>query len=74
LIHLKTKNINIVIIGTKTLSNKQLQAFFSTACWIRFGFVTVRSSPTSCMPTLACNLVQFSQSSWSKASSIDCTG
>lgn len=29
-----------------TLSNKQLQAFFSTASAIRFGLVTVKSSPT----------------------------
>lgn len=29
-----------------TLSSRQLQAFLSTAFWILFGLVTVRSSPT----------------------------
>lgn len=29
-----------------TLSSRQLQAFLSTACWMRLGLVTVRSSPT----------------------------
>lgn len=29
-----------------TFSSRQLQAFLSTACWILFGLVTVKSSPT----------------------------
>lgn len=57
-----------------TLSSRQLQAFLSTACWMRLGFVTVRSSPTTWMPTEPVNFVQFSQSSWSKGSSMDWTG
>lgn len=56
-----------------TLSRRQLQAFFSHACWMRLGFVTVRSSPTTWISTDPVNLLQFSQSSWSNGSSMDWT-
>merc|ERR1712212_1202381 len=35
-----------------TLSSRQLQAFFSTAVWMRDGLVTARSSPTIWIPVL----------------------
>jgi len=57
-----------------TFSKRQLHAFLSTAVWILLGFVTVRSSPTIWISTSDCNLVQASQSSWSKGSSMDTTG
>lgn len=56
-----------------TLSSRQLQAFSSTARSIRFGLVTVRSSPTIWIPTLAVNFDQAAQSSWSKGSSMETT-
>lgn len=56
-----------------TLSNRQLQALFSTALAMRLGLVTVRSSPTTCMSVLLVKLVQASQSSWSKGSSMETT-
>lgn len=56
-----------------TLSSKQLQAFSSTARSMRLGLVTVRSSPTIWMPTLAVNLDQAAQSSWSNGSSMETT-
>ena len=56
-----------------TFSSRQLQAFSSTARSIRFGLVTVRSSPTIWIPTLAVNLDQAAQSSWSKGSSMETT-
>merc|ERR1719481_55101 len=49
-----------------TLRSKQLQAFLSTAVWMRVGLVTVRSSPTIWMGVAAVILVQLAQSSWSK--------
>merc|ERR1719402_2155538 len=57
-----------------TFRSRQLQAVFSTAVWILLGLVTVRSSPTICMSVSLVNLVQPSQSSWSKGSSMDNTG
>merc|ERR1711884_175588 len=57
-----------------TLRRRQLQAFLSTAIWILFGLVTVRSSPTIWMSVSELSLVQPAQSSWSKASSIETTG
>lgn len=56
-----------------TFRSRQLQDFSSTALAIRFGLVTVRSSPTTWMPTLAVNFFQAAQSSWSKGSSMDTT-
>ena len=56
-----------------TFSSRQLQAFSSTARSIRLGLVTVRSSPTIWIPTLAVNLDQAAQSSWSKGSSMETT-
>lgn len=56
-----------------TLSSRQLQAFSSTARSMRFGLVTVRSSPTIWIPTLAVNLDQAAQSSWSNGSSMETT-
>merc|ERR1719369_2406227 len=53
-----------------TLSRRQLQAFLSTAVWMRVGLVTVRSSPTIWMGVAAVILVQFAQSSWSMGSSL----
>lgn len=46
-----------------TLSRRQLQAFSSTALQMRFGFVTVKSSPTTWMSVLLVKLVQATQSS-----------
>merc|ERR1712212_363838 len=57
-----------------TLSSRQLQAFFSTAVWIRVGLVTVRSSPTIWIPVLPVMWVQLAQSSWSKGSSMEVMG
>lgn len=57
-----------------TFSSRQLQAFSSTAFWMRVGLVTVRSSPTTWMSVLPVKLDQASQSSWSKGSSIETTG
>ena len=56
-----------------TFNSRQLQAFSSTARSIRLGLVTVRSSPTIWIPTLAVNLDQAAQSSWSKGSSMETT-
>ena len=56
-----------------TLSSRQLQAFTSTALLMRLGLVTVRSSPTTWMSVLPVKLVQASQSSWSKGSSMETT-
>ena len=57
-----------------TFKSKQLQAFLSTAIWILLGLVTVKSSPTIWMEVAPVSLVQPSQSSWSKASSMETTG
>lgn len=56
-----------------TFSSRQLHALEVIAVLIRFGLVTVRSSPTSCMLTWDMKLDQADQSSWSKASSMDTT-
>lgn len=45
-----------------TFNNKQLHAFFSTAVAIRFGFVTVKSSPTIWTLVLAVMLLHAFQS------------
>ena len=47
-----------------TFKSKQLQAFLSTAIWILFGLVTVKSSPTIWMSVEPVSFVQPSQSSW----------
>lgn len=57
-----------------TLRSRQLQARSSAAFSILFGLVTVRSSPTTWIPTWAVRRDQASQSSWSNGSSMDTTG
>lgn len=57
-----------------TFSRRQLQAFCSTAFWMRLGLVTVKSSPTIWICTCVRNFFQVSQSSWSKGSSMETTG
>lgn len=57
-----------------TLSSRQLQARSSAAFSILLGLVTVRSSPTTWIPTWAVRRDQASQSSWSNGSSMDTTG
>ncbi|KAG7215549.1 hypothetical protein INR49_014716, partial [Caranx melampygus] len=57
-----------------TLSSRQLQARSSAAFSILFGLVTVRSSPTTWIPTWAVRRDQASQSSWSNGSSMETTG
>src|ERR1700761_8041124 len=57
-----------------TLSNKELQAFFSTAVAMRRGLVTVKSSPTIWMSVEPVKWDQADQSSWSKGSSIETMG